>query len=242
MNGPDILIGTSGWHYDDWKDVFYPHKLAKARWLSFYSEHFHTVEVNATFYRTFRDSVYESWGSRVPADFRFVFKTPRLITHLRYLSGVDREIAEFCRQVSLIGGRFGLILLQLAPGTPVDLRLLESALTAFGSCRVAVEFRNSRWFNEETKSLLEKKGAVFCAVDSPETKIIDWVTSDTAYIRLHGRRAWYDDLYTDTELHEIADHVHDMCARGAKTIYIFFNNDPSGYAVKNATALNKLLA
>ncbi len=242
MKKPDILIGTSGWHYDDWRSVFYPEKLARSKWLSYYSGHFRTVEVNATFYRTFRDSVFAGWGARVPADFRFVFKAPRLITHRRYLAGAEREIGEFCRQASSLGGRFGLILLQLAPNTPVDPVLLESALSAFGSCKVAVEFRNDRWLTGETRRLLEKAGAVFCNVDSPKIEINDWVTSDTAYVRLHGRRRWYDDLYTDEELDEIAGHVMAMQSGGAKRVYIFFNNDPNGYAVKNAITLDKLLA
>lgn len=239
---PDILIGTSGWHYDDWRNIFYPEKLPRSKWLSFYSNHFRTVEVNATFYRKFQDRTFDNWSAQVPSDFRFVFKAPRIITHRRRLSGVDREIVEFCRQASSIGERFGLILLQLAPRTPIDPPLLGAALSSFKGCKVAVEFRDVRWLAGDTRRLLENAGAVFCAVDSPQMKINDWVTSDTAYIRLHGRLRWYDHLYTDEELDEVAGHVATMHARGARRIYIFFNNDHHGYAVKNAIALNKILA
>ena len=242
VNRPEILIGTSGWHYDDWKGRFYPEKLARSKWLSFYSNHFRAVEVNATFYRIFPGSVYAGWGARVPPDFRFVFKAPRLITHRRYLSGVDTEIGEFCRQATSIGDRFGLILLQLAPDTPADQLLLGSALAAFRDTGVAVEFRDSRWLTDETRNTLEKNRAVFCAVDSPKMTIRDWVTSDTAYLRLHGRGRWYDYLYNEDELEEIAGHVKAMGSLGAKRIYVFFNNDPCGYAVKNADTLNKILA
>jgi len=239
---PDILIGTSGWHYDDWRGVFYPEKLARGKWLSFYSNHFRTVEINATFYRWFKESTYVKWSEQVPPYFRFVFKAPRIITHRRYLSGADREIGEFCQQASCAGERFGLILLQLAPNTPVEAERLESALGAFKGCRVAVEFRDSRWLTGGTRSILERMNAVFCAVDSPKMGITDWVTSDTAYIRLHGKRQWYDDLYSNDELDEIAGHVVRMQSRGAKRVYVFFNNDVCGYAVKNALALDKLLA
>ncbi|OHD64693.1 MAG: hypothetical protein A2176_10315 [Spirochaetes bacterium RBG_13_51_14] len=103
MNQAEIFIGTSGWHYDDWRDVFYPPKLARARWLEYYSDHFNTVEINATFYRTFADNVFEKRAARVPSGFRFVFKAPRVITHRKYLSTVEKEIREFDRKVALTG-------------------------------------------------------------------------------------------------------------------------------------------
>lgn len=241
-SGADIFIGTSGWHYDDWKGVLYPEGLARSKWLSCYGARFNTVEVNATFYRTFGDAVFSKWGAQVPCGFRFVFKAPRLITHRKYLRGADGEIREFCRQASLLGDRLGLVLMQLAPSTPVDPQRLETVLASFRGCRVAVEFRNDRWLTPETRSLLEKTGAIFCTVDSPEMRINDWVTADIGYIRLHGRSEWYSHRYSDAELRDIAGHARAMISGGARTMYIFFNNDCNGYAVENAVMLNKLLA
>ncbi|OHD64692.1 MAG: hypothetical protein A2176_10310 [Spirochaetes bacterium RBG_13_51_14] len=73
-------------------------------------------------------------------------------------------------------------------------------------------------------------------------RLNDWVTAERAYVRLQGRGRCYDYLYTDAELIEIAGHIKSMLSRGAKTIYIYFNNDHHGYAVKNAADLNKILA
>jgi uncharacterized protein YecE (DUF72 family) len=236
-----IFVGTSGWHYDDWKGVFYPEKLARSKWLRYYGDHFNTVEINATFYRTFKEGVFTGWAGQVPDGFRFVIKAPRLITHRKYLSGVQESIERFCGQTELLGDKFGLILLQLAPNTPVDPSLLEGALSGFGGHRVAVEFRDDRWLSPRFRGILEKAGAVFCAVDSPVMRIRDWVTSDTAYIRLHGRTKWYDHRYTDGELGEIARHVDEMVSAGAGTVYVFFNNDVHGHAPGNASALKKIL-
>jgi uncharacterized protein YecE (DUF72 family) len=241
MKNAKIYIGTSGWNYDDWKGAFYPDRMGRGKWLAYYADHFKTVEVNATFYRTFQDGVFERWAGQVPADFRFVLKAPRIITHRKYLSGADKEIGDFCRKAKLLGDRFGLILLQLAPNTPVDAARLDAALAAFGESRVAVEFRDSRWISDEARIILEKRGAIFCAADSPKTQIIDWVTADTGYIRLHGRTEWYSHRYTEAELRDIAGHVWSIIDGGAQTIYIFFNNDYRGYALENASALNKML-
>jgi uncharacterized protein YecE (DUF72 family) len=236
-----IFVGTSGWHYDDWRGIFYPEKLAKSKWLTYYGDHFNTVEVNATFHRTFADRIFTGWAGQVPTGFRFVLKAPRLITHRKYLSGVEESIERFCTQADLLGDRFGLILLQLAPNTPVDPSLLEGALSGFGGHRVAVEFRDDRWLGPRFREVLEKKGAAFCAVDSPEMRIKDWVTSDIAYIRLHGRTTWYDHRYSDGELAEIAAKVEGMVSLGAHTVYVLFNNDIHGYAPGNASTLKKML-
>jgi uncharacterized protein YecE (DUF72 family) len=54
-------IGTSGWNYDEWRGVFYPETLPKAKWLEYYARHFDTVEVNATFYHEMQPSPYQKW-------------------------------------------------------------------------------------------------------------------------------------------------------------------------------------
>ena len=46
-----LWIGTSGWMYKHWLDIFYPRKLPSIEQLPFYAQHFDTVEVNFSFYR-----------------------------------------------------------------------------------------------------------------------------------------------------------------------------------------------
>ena len=67
---PIFFIGTSGWTYDHWKGRFYPENLAQKRWFDYYASQFSAVEVNATFYRTFKDQTYQNWRQRCPAGFR----------------------------------------------------------------------------------------------------------------------------------------------------------------------------
>ena len=89
--------------------------------------------------------------------------------------------------------------------------------------------------------MLKELGAVFCSVDSPKSELRDWVTSDVAYIRLHGRKGWYDYNYAAHELREVKELAEKMNRLGAKKIYIFFNNDYDGRAPKNAQTLLKML-
>lgn len=245
MTVTDNLIfytGTSGWTYDHWSGCFYPSGLARSRWFDFYAERFNAVEINATFYRTFKDQSYLNWKARAPQGFGYVLKTPKTITHRKLLRDVEADIQAFCHSAALLGETFQVILLQVAPNLPYDTGLLRSALLAFDDpTRVAVEFRHERWFNPEIESLLASIGAIFCNVDSPRQKLTGVLTSKRAYIRLHGRKHWYSYDYSIEELQEIADLSKSLVHRGARQVFTFFNNDFGGFAPANAQILQKML-
>lgn len=235
-------VGTSGWTYDDWQPRFYPKDCPKRKWLEFYAEHFTSVEINATFYRRFKDVVYQNWHDRVPTDFRYVLKIPRFITHRKILLDIQEDLKTFCTSAQLLKEKLGILLLQLAPRTPYDLDRLENVLNHFPNTKkVAVEFRDPKWFTPETFALLKKFRAIFCTADSPKTRLENIVTSDKAYIRLHGRTKWFDYNYSTKQLEQIADLANNMHTQGAKEVYIFFNNDMHANAVKNAATLRKIL-
>ncbi len=237
-----FVVGTSGWSYDHWKGQFYPPKFPKNRWLDYYAANLNSVEVNATFYSWFKDQTYTKWREQTPPSFNFVLKAPRLITHIKHLLDVDEPIETFWSSASFLGPKFDLVLLQIAPDTPYDPGRLQRTLAAFKEpAKVAVEFRSDLWLNKEIYTLLEKAGAVYCNPDSPQSVLKGTLTSSTGYIRLHGRQQWYAYDYSDDELRKIAGVAKDMVQRGAKKVYIYFNNDLQGFAPKNAMALSKML-
>lgn len=242
LTQPIFFVGTSGWMYDHWKGRFYPGNLSKKSWFDYYASQFSAVEVNATFYGTFKDLTYHNWRERAPQGFGYVLKAPRLITHRKYLLDVDENIQAFCHSCSLLEDKFEMILLQVAPNTPYDLDRLNQALLAFPDPgRVAVEFRRPEWLNQDTMSVLRTVGATICNVDSPQQKISDNLTSKRAYLRLHGRNHWYAYNYLEDELRDIAALAQELARRGASRVYIFFNNDFEGFAPANALTLQGLL-
>ncbi len=238
-----FFIGTSGWTYDHWRGCFYPQDLPKNRWFNFYTAHFNAVEINATFYRTFQDQTYLKWKDRAPQGFRYVLKVPKTITHRKLLKDVDKDIQTFCHSAALLEDTFEMFLLQIAPNLPYDPGLLSSALQAFPEPgRVAVEFRKGCWYSREIENLLASMGAVFCNVDSPRQKLTEFLTSERAYLRLHGHEHWYSSDYSLDELRKIAGLACQLIGRGAKQVFIFFNNDFGGYAPANALVLQKMLS
>lgn len=236
------FIGTSGWTYDHWKGRFYPERLPQKRWFEYYASQFSSVEVNATFYRSFKDQTYLNWRQRAPLGFGYVLKAPRLITHRKYLVEVEADIQTFYHSCTLLEEKFEMILLQVAPNMAYDLERLQKALQAFPDpSRVAVEFRRQEWLNRDTMDLLKAIGVAICNVDSPRQELRDDLTSNRAYIRLHGRKHWYSYNYSDDELREIASLARRLAERGAERVYIFFNNDFEGYAPANARFIKGLL-
>jgi len=242
LTNSTYFIGTSGWTYDHWKGRFYPPGLAKKSWFDYYASQFSAVEVNATFYRTFKDQTYHNWRQRAPQGFGYVLKAPKLITHRKYLIDVEDDIKTFFHSCSLLQEKFEMILLQVAPNMPCDLMRLEKALHAFPDPgKVAVEFRRPEWLSPAMLQLLRSVGATLCNVDSPKGKITGDLTSDKAYLRLHGRKHWYAYNYSPEELAEIAEIARNLARRGASRVYIFFNNDYEAYAPSNALTLQGML-
>lgn len=235
-------IGTSGWSYDDWKGKFYPEDCAKSHWLEYYTDEFNAVEVNATFYRSFPATTYTHWQEKAPDNFRYVIKLSRYITHRKYLLQVKTSIHRAEKSANILKDKLGLILMQLPPNMPYNLARLETAFAAFHDpSRLVVEFRDPKWLTDEVKELLIRYNVIFCNVDGPNSRINEWLTSNIAYIRLHGRKQLYKHNYTKAELEEVAEHLQNLVRKGAKELYVFFNNDYDAHAANNAKTLKLLL-
>lgn len=89
-----ILIGTSGWSYNDWVGPFYPDDMAnkKGEWFTYYAKYFKTVEINSTFYRPPGEFQVNSWLRKAPKRFEYSVKMPQLVTH-KVLVDVNLENA-----------------------------------------------------------------------------------------------------------------------------------------------------
>ena len=114
-----VRIGCSGWNYDHWRNgVFYPPRMPPREWLDFYSQHFDTVEVNATFYRLPRREVVANWVKGSPDGFLFSIKMSRYITHIKRLLDLGSGVQTFYDRIDPLvrSPKLGPVLWQL-PGT-----------------------------------------------------------------------------------------------------------------------------
>jgi uncharacterized protein YecE (DUF72 family) len=231
-------IGTSGWVYPHWRGVFYPPRLAQAGWFEYYARYFDTVEINNTFYRLQAETAFDAWGRQAPAGFAYAVKANRYITHLRRLIDAAEPLARFLERARRIGPALGPILYQLPPRWHANLPRLE-AFTALlpADLTQVFEFRDPSWFDPAVLELLRRRGLSFCIYHmvSLETPLAS--TARTIYVRMHGPRG---GDYDRTGLALWAERVRAWCAAGHE-VYMYFNNDISGYAVRNALTIKELL-
>ncbi len=237
-------LGTSGWSYRHWKGLFYPEKLKQKDWLPFYAESFNSVEVNMTFYRLPGESTVEKWFGITGDDFLFTLKAPGVITHNRRLAGIEGSLDRFYTLVNLLGHKGKCILFQLPPSFHLTAENLDRVNRLLKLLNInydhVLEFRHSSWWCDQCYRLLEKRCG-FCTVNGLGMPSDLVITGDYAYLRFHGEN--YDTLYTDPQLQTYVDLLYETVQnRDLKRIYIYFNNDYRGFAVKNGMRIKKMIA
>jgi len=239
-----VLVGTSGYSYRSWEGVLYPPNLRADERLAHYSQCFQTVELNVTFYRLPRESTFSRWYRTVPPHFAFALKGSRTITHYRRLREVEEEVRHFFRRARVLGDKLAVVLWQLPPSLRRDEELLRSfceLLMAHCPVRCAFEFRHSSWLVPEVFDLLREYNHALCVADGPRFPRTEQITADFAYLRLHGPERMYASSYNDEQLLRWADRIMAWKAAGLD-VYVYFNNDAQGHAVRNARSLLRMLS
>jgi uncharacterized protein YecE (DUF72 family) len=221
------------------------------------------IEINNTFYRPPETSDVARWLSQVAdiPDFRFTVKLWQRFTHARE-EATPADLADFLTRIRPLfdSSRGGALLAQFPHSFHYEkdnAEYLESLLSRIERIPVAVEVRHQSWNNPEAMSLLRNAGASMCSIDQPRVSRdslgpLEEVTSEIAYIRLHGRnrKNWfsakagrderYDYLYNHHELEPWADRTLRF-AEKAREVYAIANNHFRGQEVCNALMLKSML-
>ena len=235
-----LYVGTSGWQYAHWKRVFYPDRLPQRGWLEYFADRFQTVEVNNTFYNLPERPVFEHWRRGSPRDFIFALKMSRFLTHLKRLHDPEEPVHRFLERARGLGPKLGPILIQLPPRFHQDVELLAQTLTLFPrTVRISVEFRDETWFTPETRSLLEEHGAALCLADTPRRKQPMWRTADWGFVRFHEGKGSHAPGYERDVLRRWVHRIADTWPRSSD-VFVYFNNDAAGYAIRDAVAFAEL--
>jgi uncharacterized protein YecE (DUF72 family) len=241
MRGRAIHIGTSGWHYDQWRGPFYPRDLSPKAYLKYYIERFHTVEINNSFYRLPQKETLALWRDTVPDKFIFAVKGSRYITHMKKLKDPHETVPTFLERVEVLEDKAGPILFQLPPRWQSNPQRLGSFLEALPRrFRYAFEFRDPSWFNSEVYDSLKEHGAAFCIYELAGQVSPQEITADFVYIRLHGPGGPYQGQYTTEVLAGWARAFAAWAVQG-KEVYCYFDNDEAGYATQDAMNIQEMI-
>jgi uncharacterized protein YecE (DUF72 family) len=252
-----IKIGTSGYSFKDWKGNFYPEQIQDGKMLDYYKDYFDTVEINSTYYRIQEPKIFFYLDKKTPENFHFIVKVNQETTHKRKKN--KESIEQLIKSLDSIikSNKLKGLLAQF----PYSFRFNRDNLKYIGEtqtfCKeipLIVEFRHTSWLQNEVYDFFSEKNITYVCVDEPKLDYLlpkqDTCTSETGYIRFHGRNAtnWYDTskgdrydyLYTEDELKEWLDIIRKMKDK-TKILYLFFNNCHHGSASLNASMMKKIL-
>jgi uncharacterized protein YecE (DUF72 family) len=240
-----LYIGTSGWSYQHWSDIFYPKNIKPNKYLEYYITKFNCVELNSSFYHLPNKTTVAGWNNRTPDTFRFCPKISRYITHHLRLVDTKESLKKYYDVFEVMKIRLGPVLIQLPPGLPFDKSLTNNFLNLlkdqFKHYRFALEVRHKSWITDEFFDLLTQHGIAFTIADSGKRfPYYETVTADFVYLRFHGHEKLYASDYSESDLRRYANKIIDWLNEN-KEVWVFFNNDFNGFAVKNAQRLRQII-
>jgi uncharacterized protein YecE (DUF72 family) len=247
MKSVEWRLGTMGFSYADWREVFYPSGMPPGEYLNFYAKHYNAVELDTTFHATPPPDRVKRWRDATPADFKFTAKAPKLVTHALKLESAMAPIMEFLDVMRELDSKLGVILLQFAPSFTFDqfeklrdfLRMLPADI------RFAVELRDRSWGREETLQMLKETKVAFVSAEYVSRPTRLPVTSDFLYIRWIGQHQRFpvmdhEQIDVTPSLKWWADELEQVSKRVA-AIWGFFNNDYAGYAPATCNRFKQMI-
>jgi uncharacterized protein YecE (DUF72 family) len=238
-------IGTSGWSYKDWVEIFYPKKLRATDWLSHYAKTFDCTEINGSFYRLPQKQTVINWLIKVPKSFLFCPKISRYLTHFKKLQEPEEPLERFFSIFEPMRKQMGPVLIQLPKIVPFDYDITEHFYKLlkkkYSYYKFAMEVRHESWMTEDSHTLMAKYEISFVISHSGNHfPYAEEVTAKDIYFRFHGPGSLYNTKYNDAALRKYSVLFKKWLKQGHE-LWIFFNNDWYGYGIENALTLRKFL-
>ena len=242
----NLYSGLSGLQLPIPKYLF-PPPFENASRLTFYASHFNSIEINSSFYKIPKASTVANWSNSVPENFRFTFKLWKEITHAKDLEFRKEDIIAFFEAINAVNEKKGCLLIQFPPSIGGAYAFqLERLLSYIKEAdpvpdwKVAIEFRNNSWYEEEIYELLDFYKATVVIQDIPRSATpLQDQKSAFLYLRFHGPTGNYRDSYSEDFLRDTAMLINDWIKEG-KSVYAYFNNT-MGDAFDNLKMLNNFV-
>jgi uncharacterized protein YecE (DUF72 family) len=233
-----LRIGTAGWSVPTRYVAQVP---PGGSHLERYAQRLNAVEINSSFYRPHQRKTYERWAQSTAPAFRFSVKMPKAMTHEQRLADCGALLDSFVAEVTGLGDRLGVLLVQLPPKLALEKRVAGSFFRQLRKridVPVACEPRHASWFMPEVDDWLAERRIARVAADPATLQGAGepggW--DGLAYYRWHGSpRSYYSD-YDDAALASLRLRLEAKCRQGVPT-WCILDNTASGAALGNALAL-----
>jgi uncharacterized protein YecE (DUF72 family) len=229
---PRIHVGVGGWTFEPWRDNFYPARLPHSKELQYASRQLTAIEVNGTFYSTFKPATFAKWRDETPEGFVFSLKAHRFTTHRKDMGTAAEGIERFVGSgIAELGDKLGPLLWQFMPTKQFDreqveafLRLLPREVQA-RPLRHVLDVRHASFATEEYLELLAKYGATTVYTDSEKFPSIPHARNELAYLRLMRSEASVPTGYAPEALRPWVRGAREWVEMGdAREAFVFFIN------------------
>jgi uncharacterized protein YecE (DUF72 family) len=235
-------IGCSGFHYKEWKNVFYPALLPQRLWFEHYAKHFNTLELNTTFYQFPKLASLQKWFATSPDDFIFSLKVPRIITHYKKFNSTEQLLTDFYAVAEQgLASKLGAVLFQLPPQLQYSVELLQTIINSIkpGFTNV-IEFRHNSWWQQKVYDELAKNNISFCGSSHPNLPDDLIINTPIVYYRFHGVPVLFKSLYDNSFLQKKIETIKKN--KPVSEVFLYFNNTWGTSALSNATWLKEYIA
>ncbi len=239
----EIRVGIGGWTFEPWRGVFYPENLAHKRELEYASRHLTSIEINGTYYSTFKPASWTNWREATPAGFVFSVKASRYCTNRKELASAGESIARFVAQgLGELRDRLGPVNWQFMPSKKFDAEDFEGFLKLLPRevkglpLRHALELRNASFVDPRFYDLARRHNAAIVYADDDDFPAIDEPTADFTYARLMRTKEDIATGYAAADLDRWAKRAKAWARRGDAFIYFI-----SGAKVRAPAAAQALI-
>jgi uncharacterized protein YecE (DUF72 family) len=193
MSSAPIRVGIGGWTFEPWRGTFYPEKLSQKKELEYASRQLSAIEINGTYYSSFKPATFEGWAKTVPDGFVFAVKGSRFCTNRKVLADAGESVAKFVGQgIIELGDRLGPLMWQFMATKKFDAADFGAFLDLLPrthegvTLRHAVQVRHESFAVPEFVDLCRKAGVAIVYADSPQYPAIADITGDFVYARLEA--------------------------------------------------------
>lgn len=252
-----IYLGTGGYTDTDLVGVLYPSSAKKTDFLTFYANHYKSVEINSSFHAPLGRKAFIGMLEKSQGKVKFAIKLHQDFSHR--LTATTETATAFLQAIQPIidADCLASLLLQFPHGfnrTIAHRKYLANLVSWFNGLPLAIEFRHASWHIPIVEESFIKHKLIWCSVDYPKVNGLPTsrllLTHRTGYLRLHGNNLNWWNAQSASERHDyhycIEEMYHwatliDNQKDNFDTLYIFFENTTNGYAVSNIAMLRQAL-
>jgi uncharacterized protein YecE (DUF72 family) len=238
-----IRVGIGGWTYEPWRGVFYPEDLPQKRELEFASRNLTSIEINGTYYSSFKPASWIKWREETPPGFVFSVKASRFCTNRKKLADAGESVAKFFAQgIAELHDRLGPINWQFAATKKFDADDMDAFLGLLPrdlhelKLRHALEVRHESFRHKDFYELARRHNAAIVFADSDDYPAIDEHTADFTYARLMRTHEETETGYDAKALAGWAKQARVWARRGDAFVYFI-----SGAKVRAPAAAQALI-